>query len=89
MWDKGVNRQGNPDDRGEQDKKPLEQILFPKNVFETMLAAPHCADRVDVEVDRQRGGDDDGYDQGMELRQLMSEYCDAGCEEERVHGEDL
>jgi len=73
LREKGVDGQGGPKDRSEQDKEPLEHVTFSKNVFETVLAAPDCADRVDDEVDRQRGGDDDRYSQGVELCQIASE----------------
>ena len=87
--DKGVGGQADPDDRSEQDEKPFCQMTLSKHIFETVHAAPHCADRVDDEVDCQWGGDDDRYRQGVESCQFMSEDRDAGGEEERVNGENL
>jgi len=66
--DEGEGGQADPDDGSEQDKKPFDQMTFSKHVFETVLAAPHCADRVDDEVDCQWGGDDDRYGQCVEFR---------------------
>lgn len=54
-----------------------------------MLAAPHCSNRVDDEVDREWGCDDNRYGQGVKFRQFMSEDRDAGGEEERIDGEEL
>lgn len=49
--EKCVYGQGDPDGGSEEDEKPLEHVSLPKNVFETVLATPHCADRIDDEVD--------------------------------------
>jgi len=62
---------------------------FPENVFKAVQTAPHCEDRVDDEVYREWGGDDDRYGYGVEFRQLASEDGDDGGEEERVDGEEL
>ena len=52
LWDKRVDGEGNPDGGSEQDNKPPEQMPFSEDAIESVVASPHCAERVDDEVDR-------------------------------------
>lgn len=47
-----------------------------------MHTTQHCADRVDGEVYRERGGDDDRHNYGVEFRQFVLKDGGAGGEEE-------